>query len=75
MSHAAFVHTQNPSGSFDSICTECFVTVATRPTEAQLPRAESKHECKGFDLGRMHWTEHEQPNRERPGSQPDPQEA
>jgi hypothetical protein len=62
----AFPRRQNPDGSFESICSQCFVTVATSLIEARLQRAESEHECKGFDLRRMYWTEHErQPNRER----------
>ena len=48
----------------------------TARTEAELQRAESEHECKGFDLGRMHWSEHEQgPNRESPASWLDSQEV
>jgi len=71
----AFPHRQNPDWSFDSICSQCFVTVATRRTEAELQRAESEHECKGFDLGRMYWSEHEQrQNCERSAHQPNFQE-
>jgi hypothetical protein len=76
MTRTVFPHRQYPDGSFDSICPQCFVTVATRRTEAELQRAESEHECKGFDLGRMHWSEHEQgPNRESPASWLDSQEV
>jgi hypothetical protein len=51
-SRTVFPHRRNPDGSFDSICTECFRTVATAPAEAQLEAAETVHpdNCKGFGL-------------------------
>src|ERR1700728_1552209 len=51
-SHTAFPHRQNADGSFDSICSECFRTVATASTEAQLQAVERVHHyrCKGFKL-------------------------
>jgi hypothetical protein len=62
-----FAHRHNPDGSFDSICAQCFETLATESTEAELLAAESAHECKGFDLGQMmHQTGRERrPNRSR----------
>jgi hypothetical protein len=51
-SRTVFPHRQNADGSFDSICTECFRTVATAPTEAHLEAAETVHpkNCQGFSL-------------------------
>jgi hypothetical protein len=51
-SHTAFPHRQNADGSFDSICSECFRTVATASTEAGLEAEERAHpdRCKGFSL-------------------------
>jgi hypothetical protein len=47
-----FPHRQNADGSFDSICSECFRTIATASTEAQLEAAERVHHyrCQGFSL-------------------------
>ncbi len=51
-SRTAFPHRQNADGSFDSICSECFLTIATASTEAQLETAERVHpdNCRGFSL-------------------------
>jgi hypothetical protein len=46
----AFPHRHNPDGSIDSICSECFRTVATAFTEAQLQAAERVHGCEGFSM-------------------------
>jgi hypothetical protein len=54
----AFPRRRNPDGSSDSICPECFRTVATAATEADLKAAESTHDCEGFSLREMmHGTE------------------
>ena len=48
MAHLAyplFPHRHNADGSFDSICTECLATVATRKTEDELYLAELSHVC------------------------------
>jgi len=56
----SFPHRRNPDGTFDSICTECFTTVATEATEAELIYSETAHNCQGFDLGQMlHRTDQE----------------
>lgn len=49
-SRTAFPHRHNPDGSIDSICSECFQTIAAASTEAQLEAAERVHDCKGFSL-------------------------
>jgi hypothetical protein len=49
----AFPHRQRPDGSIDSICSECFQTIATASTEAELSAAETVHDCKGFSLVRL----------------------
>jgi hypothetical protein len=48
-----FPHRHNRNGSFDSICTQCFMTVATKSNEAELRGPENAHVCSGFDLGRI----------------------
>jgi len=60
-----FPHRRKPNGTFDSICTRCFLTVATADTEADLKAAERTHDCKGFNMGEiMHLTEYDRrPNR------------
>ncbi len=40
-----FVHRLNDDGTIDSICRECFVTVATAVSESALEREERKHIC------------------------------
>jgi hypothetical protein len=40
-----FSHRHNPDGSVDSICRECFVTVAKAQDESELYRAERFHTC------------------------------
>ena len=56
----SFPHWQNRDGSVDSICTECFRTVATAAAEAELTAAENAHNCQGFNLGEiLHGSEFE----------------
>jgi len=40
-----FSHRHNPDGTVDSICRECFITVATDQDESELYRAERLHTC------------------------------
>jgi hypothetical protein len=49
-----FPHRRNRDGTFDSICGQCFQTVATKATEAELHVAEKDHECKGLELPSKH---------------------
>jgi hypothetical protein len=46
-----FPHRQNRDGSFDSICTICFATVATVIGESELARHEEAHICDPFWAG------------------------
>lgn len=43
---AKFVRRVNRDGSVDSICTHCFITVATG-SDAELDGAEAIHQCRG----------------------------
>ena len=47
----SFPHRRNKDGSFDSICTVCFATVASVEDEWELASYESKHNC---DLTRLY---------------------
>jgi hypothetical protein len=38
-----FPHRHNNDGSFDSICSVCYVTVASVANESELPPEESMH--------------------------------
>ena len=40
-----FVHRLNVDGTVDSICRDCFVTVATSISEITLQREERSHRC------------------------------
>ena len=40
-----FVHRHNGDGSWDSICSKCFRTVANENHEEELFSDEQKHEC------------------------------
>ena len=40
-----FHHRNNGDGSFDSICTDCFLTVAIGADEGQLANHEATHIC------------------------------
>jgi hypothetical protein len=48
-----FPHRRNLDGTYDSICTLCFQTVATEGVESELLEAEKSHVCSTFDLGRI----------------------
>ncbi len=43
--HPVFAHRTNRDGSIDSICRECFVTVATALWESELDQPEHAHFC------------------------------
>ena len=48
MSHAytlKYLHRLNDDGTVDSICRECFTTVANAISESALKNAEQKHAC------------------------------
>jgi len=47
-----FSHRYNPDGTWQSICPECYKTVAESRKEADLKRAESIHVCLSLN-GRM----------------------
>lgn len=40
-----FLHRLNDDGTIDSICRECFLTVATAFSTAELESEERKHHC------------------------------
>jgi len=40
-----FPHRQNPDRSWDSICRECYVTIANALTEEELAGHEEVHKC------------------------------
>ena len=41
-----YPHRRNRDGSFDSICLNCFATVATAYTEPELLEYDRRHVCK-----------------------------
>ena len=40
-----YLHRVNDDGTIDSICRECFTTVATSTSEVALKSKEQKHRC------------------------------
>jgi len=44
-SQLIFGHRHNDDGTWDSICKTCFLTVATAPSEDELPVLERNHDC------------------------------
>jgi hypothetical protein len=40
-----FIHRLNDDGTIDSICRDCFVTVANSISRTELEREEEKHVC------------------------------
>jgi hypothetical protein len=56
-----FLHRKNADGTFDSICSRCFVTVATRFRETDLSRPERDHVCDSWTLVRFSQIEDERP--------------
>lgn len=47
-----FPHRRNPDGSFDSICPDCFLNVASGVDESDLKAAEAAHVCLGLERQR-----------------------
>ena len=47
-----FIHRLNSDGTIDSICRECFLTVATATSTADLEREEHQHTCDAWLLQR-----------------------
>lgn len=45
LNHLVFAHRTNRDGTIDSICKECFVTVATAMWESELDQPEHAHVC------------------------------
>jgi len=43
--HPKFSHRRNADGTLDSICTDCFVTIASEMSEADLVSKEGTHRC------------------------------
>jgi hypothetical protein len=42
---SSYPHRRNKDGSFDSICTACFATIAQASAEADLAECEKVHVC------------------------------
>ena len=56
---ARFPHRQNEDGTFDSICPDCFSTVARGlRTERQLAEFENQHDCQS-DVSTEQWVSFE----------------
>ncbi len=49
-SQSTFPHRHNIDGTYDSICTTCFATVATQRVEEDLALPEQIHVCDPFVL-------------------------
>lgn len=47
-----FIHRINEDGSIDSICRDCFVTIATARSRADLEFEERRHACEPMLLER-----------------------
>lgn len=45
---AVFSHRRNSDHTFDSICHQCFRTIATETVEAELKQYEVRHNCVRF---------------------------
>jgi hypothetical protein len=52
-SNSSFPHRHNANQTHDSICTNCFVTVATVLNESELAGHETAHVCDPVDLYRF----------------------
>lgn len=49
----AFLHAFRFDGIISSICSQCHVTVASKPNEIDLRKPEAEHTCASFNLGRI----------------------
>jgi hypothetical protein len=47
-----FIHRINEDGSIDSICRDCFITIATAFSRAELALQEQNHACEPMLLER-----------------------
>lgn len=45
-----FPHRHNLDGSYDSICTVCFITIARVRNEQELAQSETDHVCSSIRL-------------------------
>jgi hypothetical protein len=43
-----FAHRRNPDASFDSLCTNCFRTIASEDSEGKLFASEEHHSCEAI---------------------------
>jgi len=48
-----FPHKRNVDGTIESICGECFSTVASACAEGELQLAENAHVCKGLKFSKV----------------------
>lgn len=48
-----FAHKENLDGTWDSICSSCFQTIAVEGSKADLFAAEQSHKCPGLDLQKV----------------------
>ena len=55
LDETTFVHLILPNGTTDSICSCCFVTIATATRESDLDRDELNHACDSWLIA--HWKE------------------
>jgi hypothetical protein len=49
-----FARSRNPDFTIDSICMDCYRTVATTRSEAELTAAEEGHVCNRADMERSY---------------------
>ena len=61
-----FPHRTNSDGTIDSICDQCFVTVATSNCESDLAHFEAAHSC---DPARFDYFHHVDLTAKRPPAQ------
>jgi hypothetical protein len=54
MKMSKFFHRKNRDSTIDSICTQCFMTIATGNSHDDLIGAEVAHDCTPLTL-RKHW--------------------
>ncbi|WP_109489051.1 hypothetical protein [Occallatibacter savannae] len=47
-----FIHRINEDGSIDSICRDCFVTIATGRSRLELAPQEQQHTCEPMTIQR-----------------------
>lgn len=48
-----FAHRENKDGTFESICRQCFITVAVADNAADLKKPEADHLCDPWTLRRF----------------------